>query len=82
VFRGNSVHAVRDAAAAGLGVAVLPHFFARREPRFRLLADDVLGSRTLTLVVHPALTQVARVRAVIDFLVEVITRDRDRGVFG
>jgi DNA-binding transcriptional LysR family regulator len=82
VLRGNNAHAVRDAAAAGLGVAVLPHFFAAREPRLRPVADDILGSRTLTLVVHPALTQVARVRAVIDFLVEAVTRDRDRGLFG
>lgn len=82
VCRGNSVHAVRDAAAAGLGLTVLPHFFAARDPRLQRLSEEVLGARTMTLVVHPALTQVARVRAVMDFLVEVITRDAASGYFG
>jgi len=82
VFRGNSLRAVLDAAAAGLGLTVLPHFLASREPRLQLLAADRLSTRTLALVVHPDLKRVARVRAVMDFLGSVIQRDHARGVFG
>lgn len=36
----------------------------------------------MSLVIHPDLVRVARVRAVIDFLVEAIQRDHAAGVFG
>lgn len=82
VFRGNSLRAVLDAAAAGLGLTVLPHFIASREQRLSAIAPDVLGSRTLSLVVHPALKSVARVRLVMDFLMEAVLRDHAGGLFG
>lgn len=82
VFRGNSLRAVLDAAAAGLGLTVLPHFIASREPRLSAVATEVLGTRTLSLVVHPALKGVARVRVVMDFLIEAVLRDHARGLFG
>jgi len=81
-FRGNSMRAILDAAAAGLGLTVLPHFFASREPRLEALAPDILGSRTLSIVVHPDLIKVARVRVVIDSMVTAVARDHARGVFG
>jgi DNA-binding transcriptional LysR family regulator len=81
VFRGNSLRAVIDAAVAGLGVTVLPYFLATRE-RLQLLAPDVLGTRALSIVVHPDLQNVARVRAVIDFLSAAILRDYAQGRFG
>lgn len=81
-FRGNSLRAILDAAAAGLGLTVLPHFFASREPRLRLVAPDVLGKRTLTIVSHPDLKKVARVRLVHDALTAAVLRDHARGVFG
>lgn len=82
VFRGNSMRAVLDAAAAGLGLAVLPHFFASRESRLSALAPEVLGSRTLSLVVHPSLKSVTRVRVVMDALIEAVLRDHAGGLFG
>jgi DNA-binding transcriptional LysR family regulator len=82
VFRGNSLRAIVDAAVAGLGLTVLPHFLATRTPSLSLLAPDVLGTRTLSVVVHPDLVHVARVRAVIDFLVGVVLRDHAAGLFG
>lgn len=81
-FRGNSMRAVLDAAAAGLGLTVLPHFLASREPRLRTLAPDILGSRTLSIVAHPDLNKVARVRVVIDAMVVAVLRDHAHGVFG
>ena len=82
VFRGSSLRAVVDAAVAGLGLTVLPHFLAVRTGGLPLLAPEVLGARTMSIVVHPDLVQVARVRAVIDFLVEAVLRDHAAGVFG
>jgi hypothetical protein len=60
----------------------LPHYFASRDPRLRRLAPDVLGTRKLSIVVHPDLKKVGRVRVVIDALVAAILRDQERGVFG
>jgi DNA-binding transcriptional LysR family regulator len=82
VFRGNSLRAIVDAAAAGLGLTVLPHFLAARTPGLSLLAPDVLGTRTMSLVVHPDLVQVARVGAVIDFVADAVLRDHAAGMFG
>jgi hypothetical protein len=42
------------------------------------MSSAVLGSREITLVVHPDMTTVARVRAVMDFIVEVARRERGR----
>lgn len=82
VFRGNSLHALLDAAAAGLGLVVLPQFAASRDGRLRAVAPDILGTRTLSLVMHPDLRKVARVRVVADALVAAVLRDQARGVFG
>jgi len=82
VLRGNSLHAVIEAAAAGLGLAVLPHFLATRDSRLQAVASGVLGTRTLSLVVHPDLQKVARVRVTMDFLAAAVLRDQERGLFG
>jgi DNA-binding transcriptional LysR family regulator len=82
VFRGNSLRAIADAAVAGLGLTVLPHFLGTRSAGLSLVAPDVLGERALSLVVHADLVHVARVRAVIDFLVDAVTRDHAAGLFG
>jgi DNA-binding transcriptional LysR family regulator len=76
-LRGNSVVAVLNAALCGMGVAVLPCFLAEGEgePRLRRLTPRVLGARDIHLVVHPDLARVARVRAAMDFIVELFERD-------
>jgi hypothetical protein len=45
------------------------------EAALRRLTPLATGERDVTLVVHPDLSRVARVRAVMDFVVEVFTRD-------
>jgi len=82
VLRGNSLRAIADAVVAGLGLSVLPHFLASRTPGLCLLAPEVLGSRTLSAAIQPELVHVARVRAVLDFLVDAVLRDHAAGVFG
>jgi DNA-binding transcriptional LysR family regulator len=78
VLRGNSLPSVLSAVIAGLGISVVPCFLAEVEPTLRRLTPDVLGTRELTLVVHPDMAKVARVRAVMDFVIEVTARERSR----
>ncbi|MET3661366.1 LysR family transcriptional regulator [Aquamicrobium ahrensii] len=59
------------ATMAGLGLAVLPHFLARRHDLICLQAD--LGiDQHIWMAVHSDLAQSRRVRVVIDFLTELI----------
>jgi DNA-binding transcriptional LysR family regulator len=75
VMRANSIVAALNAAIFGLGVGVLPCFMADPEPALQRLSPRVLGARDVFLVVHPDLARVARVRAVMDFIVEAFQRD-------
>lgn len=75
VLRGNSIAAVANAAASGLGIAPLPCFAAEQAPGLVRLTPELIGAREIVLVVHPDLVKVARVRAVVDFLVELFERD-------
>jgi DNA-binding transcriptional LysR family regulator len=75
IMRGNSIVAALNAAICGMGVAALPCFIAEREPVLQRLTPRVLGGRDIYLVVHPDLSRVARIRAVMDFVVELFDRD-------
>lgn len=75
VMRGNSIVAVLNAAILGLGVTVLPCFMADAEPALQRITPRVLGARDVFLVVHPDLTKVAKVRTVMDFIVQNYERD-------
>ncbi|HTQ03622.1 MAG TPA: LysR family transcriptional regulator [Polyangiaceae bacterium] len=75
VLRGNSIVAALNAATFGVGIAVLPCFLADPETRLVRLTARVVGSRDVSLVVHPDLAKVARVRAVMDCVVAAFARD-------
>lgn len=75
VVRGNSVAAVCDAAAVGFGLAALPCFLGERNPALRRFYPECIGTADIMLVVHPDLARVARVRATMDFIVELFLRD-------
>jgi DNA-binding transcriptional LysR family regulator len=75
VMRGNSIVAAINATVCGMGISTVPCFFADGEPRLRRLTPRVLGGRDIFLVVHPDVARVARVRAVMDFVVELLARD-------
>ena len=75
VMRGNSIVAVLNAAILGMGLTVLPCFMGDAEPVLERLTPRVLGVRDVYLVVHPDLARVARVRAVMEFIVETFQRD-------
>lgn len=60
---------------AGIGITVLPSFFADREPDLVRCVEGVPGDETgLWLITHERLRHTPRVRAVIDFLAERLTR--------
>ncbi len=72
VLRSTELSAIRAACVAGLGVALLPDLLAESAPN--LVPLDGLGYRhedPIWMVMHRDLAQVARVRAVADFLVMV-----------
>lgn len=75
VMRGNSIVAVLNAAIFGMGLTVLPCFMGDTEPALQRLTPRLLGTRDVSLVVHPDLARVARVRAVMDFIIETFERD-------
>lgn len=77
VFHSNSMIAQHHAAAAGLGIVLLPLFAAAGDKKLRpVLADQVTVTRELWLSVHHDLHDIPRVRSVIDFIVGVIAADQ------
>jgi len=75
VMRGNSIVAAMNAAICGMGIGAIPCFLGEAEAGLRRLTPRVVGARDIYLVVHPDLARVARVRAVMDFVVDLFTRD-------
>lgn len=75
VLRGNSIGAIASAAGAGLGIAPLPCFVGDAQAALKRVTPRCIGFRDILLVVHPDLARASRVRAVMDFLVELFARD-------
>jgi DNA-binding transcriptional LysR family regulator len=75
VMRGNSIMGVARAAVEGIGIAPLPCFAAAQEAGLLRLTPEIIGERDIMLVVHPDLVRVARVRATMDFLIELLHRE-------
>lgn len=72
VFAANSRQIQYAACKAGLGAAILPCLAADRDPDLiRLLPPERVRAIDLWLVAHRDLVRTARVRAVMDFLVEI-----------
>ncbi len=76
-FACTSLVAQYQAARAGAGLAMLPHFMAASEPGLvRVMSSEINLVRDWWLVVHKDLQSVPRIRAVIDFISEVMKRDQ------
>jgi DNA-binding transcriptional LysR family regulator len=77
-FRSNYRMAQVEAVRSGLGVGVLPHYAAKGLVRVPadLIAAPASMSRELWLLVHRDLKEAPRFRAVVDFLVDRLARDR------
>jgi DNA-binding transcriptional LysR family regulator len=68
------------ATVAGAGLCVLPAFLAAGDARLvRILPDAVTLTRSLWLIVHQDLAELARVRAVVKFIREAV--DAERSLF-
>ncbi|MGA1857964.1 LysR family transcriptional regulator [Azospirillum sp. 11R-A] len=84
VFRANDLMSLRAAAAAGIGIAAIPHFLGREEavpvpalvPALPAVGLPPAQPRELWLLVHNDLRRSARVRAVMDALVSIIAAER------
>jgi DNA-binding transcriptional LysR family regulator len=73
LFRSDNTLARLSAVAAGVGIGVMPHLLmATQHNCVRILPQYEAPARTLWLVVHGDLRHVARVRAVMDFIGELI----------
>ena len=78
VFRSTSMVSQQNAAAAGMGLVVLPSFLGARDSRLKpLLVDQLSIKRDLWLAVHEDLRHMARVKALTGFIKEVVERDQD-----
>ncbi len=70
-LRSTSILAQQQAVAAGAGLAILPAFAARTDPRLcRVLAGDVSFTRTFWMLMPIELKDIARMRTVWNFLRE------------
>jgi DNA-binding transcriptional LysR family regulator len=77
VYRSNTILGLAEAAAAGIGFAIIPCFIGVATPGLKALAppDPSLESG-LWLLTHPDLRHTARVRAFMDFAAAEITKRR------
>jgi DNA-binding transcriptional LysR family regulator len=73
----SSIIAQMRATVASAGLAILPCFMAAEEPRLvRVLPHVISINRTFWLIVHADLREVARVRAVIEFITGAVEQQR------
>jgi DNA-binding transcriptional LysR family regulator len=76
-FESTSIVAQIQAAVSGAGLCMLPSFMAASEPRLKPVLQDVFKvERQFWLVIHPEMVNLARVRAVIDFIAEGVRNER------
>lgn len=77
-LRSTSIVAQQQAAAAGVGIAILPAFAADSDPRLqRVLGEEVSFTRTFWMLMPVELKDIARMKATWNFLREVAERSQD-----
>jgi len=75
VLRANTLLSAINAATGGFGLAVLPCVLADVEPTLRRTSPRPVAMCTVYLVVHQDLVRVARVRVVMDFVIDLLMTD-------
>lgn len=78
VFRSSSLAAQQAAVANGLGLGILHVFAAEQNPRLRRVLPEVEVMRSYWLLLHPDQRRLPRIRAVVDFLDEVVRINQQR----
>lgn len=77
-FRATNILAQYAAVTAGMGVGIIPVYAAGPDPALvRVLPDQVEEMRTYWLSVHPDAQGLPNVRAVIDFVLEIIREKKN-----
>jgi len=76
VFRSNNTASLLAAARLGVGLAVLPCFVADRDPALARVPSPPPAHHELWLLVHGDLRRTPRVRAVIEWVDELVERVR------
>ncbi|GJD53205.1 HTH-type transcriptional regulator HdfR [Methylobacterium crusticola] len=77
-LRSANLNAQLHAAAAGLGVAVLPCFMAaRRDDLVCVLPDEVALTRSFWLMMHADSRDLARIRAVAEHIYGIVEAERE-----
>jgi DNA-binding transcriptional LysR family regulator len=77
VFRSSSMVAQHNAAAAGVGMVLLPSFSAAEDARLRpILIDQVSVMRSIWLTLHEDHQYLSRIKAVKSFLKKIISEDQ------
>jgi DNA-binding transcriptional LysR family regulator len=77
VFRSSSMVAQHNAAAAGLGMVLLPSFSAAEDARLRpVLIDQISVMRSIWLTLHEDHQYLSRIKAVKSFLKKIISEDQ------
>lgn len=77
-FHSSTIVGQMYAAAAGAGIVALPYFMAHTEPKLVPVLPDLYTERSFWLQVNPDTRQLARVRAVIDFIAGKMEEEKDR----
>ena len=78
VFRCTSIAAQQNAVAHGRGIALLPLFCAKKDPRLVPVLPELFSvKRDIIIAVHENIEYVRRVRAVTQFLKVQFERDND-----
>jgi DNA-binding transcriptional LysR family regulator len=77
VFRSSSMVAQHNAAAAGVGMVLLPSFSAAEDARLRpVLIDQASVMRSIWLTLHEDHQYLSRIKAVKSFLKKIISADQ------
>jgi DNA-binding transcriptional LysR family regulator len=77
ILRCNSAVQAFNAVLMGTGIGPLPCFMGDAEPLLVRAAPDTFSNRRMRMVVPHDLVGLARVRAVMDYVVEIAARDAD-----
>jgi DNA-binding transcriptional LysR family regulator len=76
-FQSSNIIAQMNAARAGAGLVVLPHFLAsQHSDLLAVLPESVRLKRSWWLVVHESQREIARIRIVMDRLIEIFAQER------
>ena len=75
--RCNDMFAMSQAAASGLGIALLPKYIGQKNPQLKICSDITPPSLPLYLVMHADVRRTPRIRASADFIIDLFEKNAD-----